>query len=45
MNADAEMLFKMPDNKNSCYFKSKLQTENIEANFFTQKQGTSVKMQ
>ena len=45
MNADAEMLFKMPETTRILsYFKSKLQTENIEANFFTQKQGTSVKM-
>ena len=45
MNADAEMLFKMPETTRIlAHFKEKLQTENIEANFFTQEQGTSVKM-
>ena len=39
------MLFKMPETTRIlAHFKEKLQTENIEANFFTQEQGTSVKM-
>ena len=44
MNADAEMLFKMPETTRILtLFKGVLQTERIEANFFSQQQGTTVK--
>lgn len=45
MNADADMLTKMPETTRILsIFKERLDTNDIEANFFTQKVGTNVKM-
>ena len=45
MNADADMLTKMPETTRILsIFKERLETNDIEANFFTQKVGTNVKM-
>jgi len=45
MNADAEMLSKMPETTRILsIFKKIIGTNDIEANFFTQKVGTNVKM-